>query len=159
MTLSLGPSASTGTLGASQVKTDSLSVSGVDIENLITQTLYAAFGVPNLPATTSCTTTRLERGIYQVAFDSTWLSQFSNPAYSILLNERSVNLGVIPAPSKRGVYWKDKTASNFKVVCSEEEDSFEGTENTLRDPGQIDFACIRGGVVFAQGNFNFYTAN
>ena len=57
MTLSLGPSASTGTLGASQVKTDSLSVSGVDIENLITQTLYAALGVPNLPATTSCTTT------------------------------------------------------------------------------------------------------
>ena len=101
MTLSLGPSASTGTLQANEVKSGSLSVNGVDIDAYITQRIYTAFNVTpeiGLPATTACTTTRLAQGVYQITFDDTWPAQFADNDYSILLTERSVNLGTIPAP-------------------------------------------------------------
>ena len=159
MTISLGPSASTGTLEANQVKSDSLSVNGVDIDVLIAQKIYAAFNVTpeiGLPATTACTTTRLEKGVYQIVFADSWPAQFSDTDYSILLTERSVNLGTIPAPSKRGVYWSAKTNTGFKVYSVEEEDSFDGEANTAIDPGRCDFVCIRRAVVFAEGSFNFY---
>ena len=159
MTISLGPSASTGTLEANQVKSDSLSVNGVDIDALIAQKIYAAFNVTpeiGLPATTACTTTRLEKGIYQVVFDDSWPAQFPNTDYSVLLTERIVGLGDIPAPSKRGLFWSAKTNTSFKVFCVEEEDSVDGDANTAVDPGRCDFACIRGAVVFAEGSFNFY---
>ena len=159
MTLSLGPSASTGTLQADEVKSGSLSVNGVDIDALIAQRIYAAFNVTpeiGLPSTTSCTTTRLSPGVYQITFDDTWPAQFEDIDYSILLTERSVNLGTIPAPSKRGVYWSAKTSTNFRVLTVEQEDSVGGETNTALDPGRCDFLCVRGSVVFAEGSFNAF---
>ena len=119
MTISLGPSASTRTLQADEVKAGSLSVNGVDIDAYITQRIYNAFNVSNeigLPSTTSCTTTRLSPGVYQITFDDTWPAQFEDIDYSILLTERSVNLGTISAPSKRGVYWSAKTSTKFGIL-------------------------------------------
>ena len=154
MTISLGPSASAG-----ELSTDQLYVNGIEIHTLIAQKMYAAFNVTpeiGLPATTECTTTRLEKGIYEVVFDDSWPAQFPDTDYSVLLTERTAGLGVIPAPSKRGVYWAAKTNTSFKVFCVEQEDSVDGESNTAVDPGRCDFVCVRGAVVFAEGSFNFY---
>ena len=114
-----------------------------------------------LPTSTECTITRESVGVYLVQFNDSWNTQFLDIEYSILLQDRSVELGSIPKPSRRGEYWTHKTKSSFRAVCVEQEDSFPtdgtGEEDTPRDPGRLDFVCIRGAVVFAQGSFNAFS--
>ena len=116
-----------GGLYKDSVATDNELIKKSDVDALITQRLNSAFlvtGQIGLPSSTECTVTRDSVGVYLVVFNDTWNAQFSNVHYTILLQDRSVELGSIPKPSRRGQYWTNKTNSQFRIVCVEQEDSF-----------------------------------
>ncbi len=149
------------------VATENEFIKKSDIDALIAQRLNAAFMVSNqtgLPLSTECTVTRESAGVYLVQFVDSWNTQFLDHHYSILLQDRSVELGSgIPKPSRRAQYWTNKSNTQFRIICTEEEDGFPtdgtGAEDTPRDPGRLDFVCIRGAVVFAQGSFNAFSSS
>ena len=158
MTISLGPSASTGTLEANQVKVGgTLSVNGVDIDALIAQRIYTLFNVPSeigLPSSTDYEVVRNSIGHYTVTFsDTVWNNSFSVADYSVCASQRGRSIGSVSSPARTDLFVKNKTNLRFDVELVERESSIDGDSDTHRDAAVIDFACFRGMVVFCQGSF------
>ena len=131
-----------------------------EINDLITQRLNSAFLVSNqigLPSTTECTVTRESTGNYKVQFNDTWNAQFNDKFYSVILTQNSRTLPNRPAPAKLAHFFTSKTNTRFEILVVEQEDTVNGTIDSPFDPGRLDFACIRGAVVFAQGSFTPFT--
>ena len=158
MTISLGPSASTGTLEANQVKVGgTLSVNGVDIDALIAQRIYTLFNVPSeigLPSSTDYEVVRNSIGHYTVTFsDTVWNNSFSVADYSVCASQRGRSFGTISSPARTDLFVKNKTNQRFDFELVEREPGVDGTQDTARDAAVIDFCCQRGMVCFCQGSF------
>ena len=161
MTLSLGPSVSTRTLQADEVKAGSLSVNGVDIDALIAQRIYALFGIQNLPSSTDFAVTRSAAGLYEIVFADSWNSQFDDLGYSITLSSKSLKKGdPVDVPGHDLVLnWYEKTNEGFSISAVEQEDGVNGNTDTNVDVSVIDFQATRGMVVFCSGSFNAFPGN
>ena len=161
MTISLGPSASTGTLEANQVKTDTLFVNGTEldakIDALITQRIHTAFNVSDeigLPSSTDYEVQRNSIGDYTIIFADTWNDDnFETANYSVSVSQRGRSIGSIASPSRMDLYVKNKSNTQFDIENVERESSIDGDSDTHRDVAVIDFICVRGMVAFCQGSF------
>ena len=159
MTISLGPSASTGSLQADEVK-----VNGIDINTLISERIYSLFRVTpgiGLPSSTDFTVTRSDAGLYEIEFVDSWNSQFADVGYSITLSSKSLRKGnLVDVPGHNMVLnWFDKTNEGFKISAVEHETAINGDVDTNVDLGVIDLQCARGMVVFCAGSFIAFGSN
>ena len=155
MTLSLGPSASTGELQANEVKVGgTLSVNGVDIDGLIAQRIYDLFNVPSLPSSTDYGVVRNSIGHYVITFTDSWNDDnFETVNYSVSVSQRGRAIESIASPSRMDIYVKNKTNLKFHIENVEREPSIDGDTDTPRDAAVIDFICVRNSLVFCQGSF------
>ena len=109
---------------------------------------------PALPTSTDYTFVRESAGIYHITFVDTWnATHFAGvPNYSILLDMKSFRIGSsVNEPGHMfAVDWFNKTDTGFSITVSEQESDLGGSDDVGRDV-QLNFACIRGSLVFCQG--------